>query len=75
MSATSAGHIYRQCCNSVLWKVSFMQSYLDLYPRAIYIFHMMLYVQIFKVYAHGCYFTVRQHALGTEADVQAVFFF
>lgn len=26
MSATSAGHIYRQCCNSVLWKVSFMQS-------------------------------------------------
>lgn len=51
------------------------QSYLDLYPRAIYIFHMMLYVQIFKVYAHGCYFTVRQHALGTEADVQAVFFF
>jgi len=52
-----------------------MQSYLDLYPRAIYIFHMMPYVQIFKVYAHGCYFTVRQHALGTEADVQAVFFF
>lgn len=46
--ATNAEHIYRECCNFALWKISFMQSYLDLCLSAIYIFCMMLYVYVYS---------------------------